>query len=134
MDILRQIQLLRTEINRHNIRYYVHDDPIISDAEYDILFIKLIKIEQEYPKLRTPNSPTQRVGAEPLSEFDEVKHTNPILSLSNAFDEKEMTRFYERLIGELSIKNLVFTGEPKFDGLAVSIFYKNSIFFLNSKY
>ena len=122
----REAEKLRKIILQHNYQYYVMDDPEISDTEYDILFKKLIKIEQEYPKLRTPNSPTQRVGAEPLSEFDEVKHAIPMLSLANAFDEKEMTRFYERLKGELSINNLVFTGEPKFDGLAVSIVYKNA--------
>ena len=124
--VRREAEKLRKIILQHNYQYYVLDDPEISDSEYDILFKKLIKIEQEYPKLRTPNSPTQRVGAEPLSEFDEVKHTIPMLSLANAFDEKEMTRFYERLKGELSINNLVFTGEPKFDGLAVSIIYKNA--------
>ncbi|HBH11002.1 MAG TPA: DNA ligase [Gammaproteobacteria bacterium] len=124
--VRREAEKLRKIILQHNYQYYVLDDPEISDSEYDILFKKLIKIEQEYPKLRTPNSPTQRVGAEPLSEFDEVKHTIPMLSLANAFDEKEMTRFYERLKGELSINNLVFTGEPKFDGLAVSIVYKNA--------
>ena len=122
----REAEKLRKIILQHNYQYYVMDDPEISDTEYDILFKKLIKIEQEYPKLRTPNSPTQRVGAEPLSEFDEVKHAIPMLSLANAFDEKEMTRFYERLMGELDIKDLVFTGEPKFDGLAVSIFYRNA--------
>ena len=124
--VRREAEKLRKIILQHNYQYYVLDDPEISDSEYDILFKKLIKIEQEYPKLRTPNSPTQRVGAEPLSEFDEVKHTIPMLSLANAFDEKEMTRFYERLKGELSFNNLVFTGEPKFDGLAVSIVYKNA--------
>ena len=124
--VRREAEKLRKIILQHNYQYYVLDDPEISDSEYDILFKKLIKIEQEYPKLRTPNSPTQRVGAEPLSEFDEVKHIIPMLSLANAFDEKEMTRFYERLKGELSINNLVFTGEPKFDGLAVSIVYKNA--------
>ena len=124
--VRREAEKLRKIILQHNYQYYVLDDPEISDSEYDILFKKLIKIEQEYPKLRTPNSPTQRVGAEPLSEFDEVKHTIPMLSLANAFDEKEMTRFYERLKGELTINNLVFTGEPKFDGLAVSIVYKNA--------
>ena len=124
--VRREAEKLRKIILQHNYQYYVLDDPEISDSEYDILFKKLIKIEQEYPKLRTPNSPTQRVGAEPLSEFDEVKHAIPMLSLANAFDEKEMTRFYERLKGELSINNLVFTGEPKFDGLAVSIVYKNA--------
>ena len=124
--VRREAEKLRKIILQHNYQYYVLDDPEISDSEYDILFKKLIKIEQEYPKLKTPSSPTQRVGAEPLSEFDEVKHTIPMLSLANAFDEKEMTRFYERLKGELSFNNLVFTGEPKFDGLAVSIVYKNA--------
>ena len=120
----KEAKKLRKIISEHNYQYYVLDDPEISDADFDRLFNKLIKIEENFPKLITVNSPTQRVGAKPLSEFKEVKHVVPMLSLSNAFDENEMTRFYDRIKAELENKDLVFSGETKFDGLAVSIHYK----------
>ncbi len=120
----KEAKKLRKIISEHNYQYHVLDDPEISDADFDRLFNKLIKIEENYPKLITVNSPTQRVGAKPLSEFKEVKHVVPMLSLSNAFDENEMTRFYDRIKAELENKDLVFSGETKFDGLAVSIHYK----------
>ena len=120
----KEAKKLRKIISEHNYQYHVLDDPEISDADFDRLFNKLIKIEEKFPKLITVNSPTQRVGAKPLSEFKEVKHVVPMLSLSNAFDENEMTRFYDRIKAELENKDLVFSGETKFDGLAVSIHYK----------
>ena len=120
----KEAKKLRKIISEHNYQYHVLDDPEISDADFDRLFNKLIKIEENFPKLITVNSPTQRVGAKPLSEFKEVKHVVPMLSLSNAFDENEMTRFYDRIKAELENKDLVFSGETKFDGLAVSIHYK----------
>ena len=120
----KEAKKLRKIISEHNYQYHVLDDPEISDADFDRLFNKLIKIEENFPKLITVNSPTQRVGAKPLSEFKEVKHVVPMLSLSNAFDENEMTRFYDRIKAELENKDLVFSGESKFDGLAVSIHYK----------
>ncbi len=122
----KEAEKLRKIISQHNYQYYVLDDPEIADHDYDKLFNKLIKIEEEFPKIITPNSPTQRVGAEPISEFKEVKHALPMLSLANAFDKNEMTRFYDRIKGELDDKNLVFSGETKFDGLAVSILYTKS--------
>jgi len=120
----KEAKKLRKIISEHNYQYHVLDDPEISDADFDRLFNKLIKIEEKFPKLITANSPTQRVGAKPLSEFKEVKHVVPMLSLANAFDENEMTRFYDRIKAELENKNLVLSGETKFDGLAVSIHYK----------
>ena len=120
----KEAKKLRKIISEHNYQYHVLDDPEISDADFDRLFNKLINIEEKFPKLITVNSPTQRVGAKPLSEFKEVKHVVPMLSLSNAFDENEMTRFYDRIKAELENKDLVFSGETKFDGLAVSIHYK----------
>ena len=122
----RGAEKLRKIISDHNYQYHVLDDPEITDAEYDKLFNKLIQIEEEFPNLITPNSPTQRVGAKPLSEFKEVKHAVSMLSLANAFDEDEMARFYDRVKGKLEDKDLVFSGETKFDGLAVSILYKKS--------
>ena len=124
---IREVKKLRKIISQHNYQYYVLDDPEISDAEYDRLLKKLIEIEKDFPNIITSNSPTQRVGATPLPEFKEVEHVVPMLSLANAFDKDEMIRFYERIARELNDKNLSFSGETKLDGLAVSIFYKNSI-------
>ena len=93
MDILRQIQLIRTKINRHNIRYYVHDDPIISDAEYDELMRELTALEKNHPDLITHDSPTQRVGAKPLMEFQSIAHQIPMLSLANAMNIDELSEF-----------------------------------------
>jgi DNA ligase (NAD+) len=123
----REVKKLHKIISQHNYQYYVLDDPEISDTEYDKLLKKLIEIEKDFPVLITSNSPTQRVGATPLAEFKEVEHVVPMLSLANAFDKDEMIRFYERIARELNDKNLSFSGETKLDGLAVSIFYKNSI-------
>ncbi len=82
---------LRREIDGHNHRYYVLDDPIISDPEYDDLLRELIQLEQEHPELRRPDSPTQRVGAKPLARFGQVRHLQPMLSLANARDADELT-------------------------------------------
>ena len=87
MDILRQIQLLRDEINQHNTHYYVQDNPVVADIEYDQLMRKLEKLERENPKFITPDSPTQRIGAAPLSEFQSLAHRLPMLSLANAMNE-----------------------------------------------
>ena len=87
--IKRRVEKLREEIEYHNYRYYVLDQPEITDAEYDLLMRELEKLEDQYPELQTPNSPTQRVGARPLEVFEIVRHTIPMLSLSNAFEETE---------------------------------------------
>jgi DNA ligase (NAD+) len=86
----KRIEKLREEINFHNYRYYVLDDPAVSDAEYDRLMRELESLEGQFPRLVTPTSPTQRVGAPPLEKFETVRHTLPMLSLANAFDEKEV--------------------------------------------
>ena len=120
MDILRQIQHLRTKINRHNIRYYVHDDPIISDSEYDELMMELLRLEKENPKLITSDSPTQRVGAKPLEEFQSITHKIPMLSLANAMNEQELISFNNQIMRLLNIEeDIEYVAEPKLDGLAV---------------
>ncbi|SVC36268.1 uncharacterized protein METZ01_LOCUS289122, partial [marine metagenome] len=107
-------------INNHNYRYYVLDDPHISDSEYDDFLRQLDTLEKENPKLITPDSPTQRVGAEPLSEFKTLTHTVPMLSLANAKNKDELIDFDERVIKSLEEKgNLEYMGEPKLDGLGV---------------
>ena len=129
MDIHRHIQQLREDINRHNIRYYVHDDPVVSDAEYDVLLRELESLEQEHPNLITADSPTQRVGAAPLSEFQPLTHRLPMLSLANAMNEDELIEFDTQVKKGLGAENEVeYIAEPKLDGLAVELVYENGSF------
>ena len=129
MDIFRQIQLLRTEINRHNIRYYVYDDPIISDAEYDDLMQDLDQLEKDHPELIIPGSPTQRVGAKPLEAFQSIAHRIPMLSLANAMNSDELREFDAQVKKGLgSEEDVEYVAEPKLDGLAVELVYENGEF------
>jgi len=123
----KRADTLRQTINQHNYHYYILDDPKIPDSEYDRLLRELIDIETEFPEFIISNSPTQRVGAAPLSEFKEVKHTFPMLSLANAFNEEEMQAFNKRIKDKLNIDSVIFSGETKLDGLAVSIRYENAL-------
>lgn len=124
----QQIEKLREKINEHNHRYYVLDDPNISDAEYDQLLQKLKKLEEEHPELITSDSPTQRVGAKPLKEFGEVQHTIPMLSLENAFTDEDVIAFDKRIQDRLGTSTPIeYACEPKLDGLAVSIRYENGL-------
>ncbi|SRR5579883_135142 len=126
--IIHQAEKLRDEINEHNYRYYILDDPRISDAEYDQLFQKLKKLEEEYPTLITPDSPTQRVGAKPLKEFAEVTHDVPMLSLENAFSVEDVEAFDQRIHDRLKTDATIeYVCEPKLDGLAVSLRYENGV-------
>ncbi|MEJ2142344.1 MAG: NAD-dependent DNA ligase LigA, partial [Gammaproteobacteria bacterium] len=118
---------LRDDINYHNYRYYVLDDPEIPDSEYDRMLRELQELEAAHPELVTPDSPTQRVGAEPLDAFSEVKHEVPMLSLGNAFDEQEVNDFDRRAREKLGIKNIDYAVEPKLDGLAISLLYVNGM-------
>lgn len=121
-----EIEKLRGEIRQHNYRYYVKDDPTISDREYDRLLKRLKELEEEYPEFRTENSPTQRVGASPADEFESADHRKPMLSLSNAFEEEEITEFRDRLWRKLGReKEITYVAEPKLDGLAVELIYEN---------
>lgn len=123
--IILQVEKLRQDINEHNYRYYVLDDPIISDAEYDEFMQKLKYLEDKYPELITPNSPTQRVGAKPSVGFAEIKHQVPMLSLDNAFSDEELTAFNQRVLDRLERSHEIeYCAEPKLDGLAVSIRYE----------
>ena len=123
----KQIEQLRKEINYHNHRYYVLDDPEISDAQYDQLLTELINLEQLNPELITIDSPTQRVGAEPLPEFGEVKHRAPMLSLNNVFSDEEFQEFNHRLCETLDLDTIDYVAEPKLDGLAISLLYENGV-------
>ncbi|MDY6979531.1 MAG: NAD-dependent DNA ligase LigA [Pseudomonadota bacterium] len=123
--VQKRIDELREQIDYHNYRYYVLDDPEIPDAEYDRLMRELEELEAEHPELITTDSPTQRVGATPLSAFDEVKHELPMLSLGNAFDEDEVQAFDRRARDKLQIESIEYAVEPKLDGLAISLLYEN---------
>ncbi|WP_455197941.1 NAD-dependent DNA ligase LigA, partial [Kaarinaea lacus] len=118
---------LREQINYHNYRYYVLDDPEIPDAEYDRLFRELQDLEKAFPELISADSPTQRVGAEPLPSFGEVKHSVPMLSLGNAFSDDEVKAFFKRITDRLGISDVQFVAEPKLDGLAISLLYQKGI-------
>ena len=120
---------LRTQINRHNHLYHSLAQPEVPDAEFDRLFHRLEQLEQEHPGLVTPDSPTQRVGAEPLESFSQVKHELPMLSLDNAFGEGDMRDFDQRLKNRLEDEaDLTYACEPKIDGVAVSLLYENGRF------
>ncbi len=123
--VQQRIDELREQIDYHNYRYYVLDDPEIPDAEYDRLMRELEELEAEHPDLVTPDSPTQRVGATPLSAFEEVKHELPMLSLGNAFDEDEVQAFDRRAREKLQVDTIEYAVEPKLDGLAISLLYEN---------
>ena len=124
-DIIKELDELREKIRYHNRRYYALDDPEISDAAYDRLFQRLLKLEKEYPDLITPDSPSQRVGAEPRAAFTQVPHRQPMLSLENAFDESGIRDFDARLQRFLGSEDpLEYTVEPKMDGLAVELVYE----------
>jgi DNA ligase (NAD+) len=123
---------LRRTLDRHNHRYYVLDDPEVSDSEYDALLNELRDLEAEHPELRTPDSPTQRVGAEPLDKFEQVPHLQPMLSLANARNEEEMTAWVlrsERYLARQGVEmgDVRFVTEPKVDGLAISLVYEDGV-------
>jgi DNA ligase (NAD+) len=118
-----KIEQLRAEINHHNYRYYVLDDPEVADAEYDGLMRELKRLEAEYPHLLTPDSPTQRVGAAPVAAFGVVEHPRPLLSLGNAFSSEELTAWYNRISKLLDGQKFDFACEHKIDGLAVALTY-----------
>lgn len=126
-DIKNEIETLIKAINEHNYRYYVLDAPVVSDAEYDQLFRQLKELEEQYNYV-LPDSPTQRVGAAPLDKFDKVKHTEPMLSLDNAFSHDEVREFDQRAKRFLkSDADFEYTVEPKYDGLAMELTYKNGL-------
>ena len=125
----QEIAELRQEIGRHNHRYHVLDDPLISDAEYDRLFRRLLDLEKAHPELATPDSPTQKVGAAPLERFATVQHSLPMLSLNNAMAPEELEEFEERIRRFLKISdNIEYAVEPKIDGLAVELVYVDGKF------
>jgi DNA ligase (NAD+) len=126
-SIRERIDELRLAINLHNSHYHQYDSPQVSDAEYDRLFRELQELEQAYPAFRTPDSPTQRMGAEPLKGFDPVSHEVPMLSLDNALSDDELIAFDKRLRERLDTERIEYLAEPKLDGLAISLVYEHAI-------
>jgi len=122
-----RIDRLRADIERHDYQYYVLDAPTVPDAEYDRLMRELQKLEQQFPDLVTAESPTQRVGGQPLEGFDEVRHATPMLSLANAFSEQEIAQFHERVIRGLEVEHVDYVAEPKLDGVAISLRYESGL-------
>ncbi|MFH1942046.1 MAG: NAD-dependent DNA ligase LigA [bacterium] len=126
-DFGEQIESLRREIREHDYRYYVLNDPTILDFEYDRLMAKLIQLENEHPEFVTSDSPTQRVGGEPTKEFPTVVHEVPMLSLGNTYTQEELYEFEKRLLNFLPDESFEYVTELKFDGIAVSLIYRNSL-------
>jgi len=123
-NVKQSIELLRQSLREHNHRYYVLDDPDIPDSEYDRLFHELQTLENQHPDLITPDSPTQRVGAEPILAFNSVQHKVPMLSLGNAFSDDDILEFDRRIRESLDLDTISYVAEPKLDGLAVSLRYE----------
>ena len=133
IEVSRQCSELRRKLRHHNHRYYVLDDPEVSDADYDRLFRRLSRLEAEYPQLQDPLSPTQKVGAPPLSEFAPVRHRVPMLSLANVVNREEIQEFQDRLQRFLDTDEpIVYVAEPKIDGVAVELVYENGRFVTGS--
>lgn len=126
-DIVKRVEELRSEINRHNYKYYVMDNPEITDEQYDLLMAELQKLEHSYPALVTPDSPTQRVGGEIQRGFRAVPHKIPMLSLGNAFGEGDLREFDRRVKNNLPGEEIEYVVELKIDGLAISLWYENGI-------
>jgi len=123
--VRQEAENLKKEIEYHNYRYYVLASPIITDEEYDKLMKKLIELEEKYPELRTPDSPTQRVGGQPLSGFESVEHSEPMLSLDNTYNEAEILNFHERV--KKNVGETEYVAELKIDGVSIALRYENGI-------
>ena len=129
----REVLNLREQLEKHNYHYYVLDNPVISDAEYDRLFRRLLELEKAHPEFASPDSPTQKVGAPPVEKFTTVHHNIPMLSLNNATNQEEMKEFEERIRRFLkSSQPIQYVVEPKIDGVAVELVYENGHFTVGS--
>src|SRR5215467_5134219 len=123
-EVEKNIAQLREKIRKHDRLYYQDTAPIISDREYDRLYKELIDLESQFPNLRTPDSPTQRVGGKPLLAFSQIQHRAPMLSLDNTYSEEEVVNFYKRITRLLPNEKIPVVIEPKVDGVAVSVMYE----------
>jgi DNA ligase (NAD+) len=123
---IKKLEKLKEEINYHNHKYYVENNPIISDFDYDNLLKKLEKIESEFPDLITPDSPSQRIGDEPLDHFETINHLTPMLSLANTYNDDELRDFDKRI--KKKFDEISYVIEPKIDGIGVALVYENGYF------
>lgn len=123
--IKTEIEELRKKINQHSYAYYVMDNPTVSDYEYDLLFRRLLELEEKYPQFITAQSPTQRIGAIPSNSFEKITHPTPMLSLANAFSNNELILFDQRVKNILQIDTVQYVVEHKIDGLAINLIYEN---------
>src|SRR5450631_1974004 len=123
-EAARRVAALRQEIKEHNRRYYEEAAPTISDRDYDRLYRQLADLEERFPQFATLESPTRRVGGEPLKAFSQVTHRVPMLSLDNTYSEEEVRAFYRRIEKLLPNEKIPVVVEPKVDGVAVSILYE----------
>jgi DNA ligase (NAD+) len=119
----KRIAELRKLINHHSYQYYVLDNPEIADAEYDVLIRELKQLEDQYPQFITPDSPTQRVGAAPVTAFGVVEHPTPLLSLADVINYEELSTWYGRILKLVGEQKPVFACEHKIDGLAIALTY-----------
>ncbi len=126
-DATTRIRQLTDLINRHNVLYYAEATPEISDQEYDRLYAELVGLEKAFPDLAAPDSPTQRVGGEPLSQFRTLPHAIPMMSLDNTYNEEELRKFDERVRKTLGPNPVTYSVEPKIDGVSISIRYEDGI-------
>lgn len=129
MDLQQQVEALRAKIRDYDYHYYVLDNPLVPDIEYDRLFRELQQLEESHPELLSADSPTQRVGGRPQEAFSTVKHLQPMLSLANVFSEEELAAFMKRVADKLQVsaETLLFACEPKLDGLAVNLTYEQGV-------
>ncbi len=127
-QMLGKVEQLRDQIRRHDYLYYIEARPEISDRDYDLLLDELRQLEQQYPPLVTPDSPTQRVGGAPLADFKPVRHSVPMLSIDNTYSEQDLLDFDERVRNSLGVKGVTYVLEPKVDGVAVSLRYEKGVF------
>lgn len=127
-QVQERIEKLRDEIRRHDHLYYVKASPEISDRDYDLLLDELRQLEQQYPQMAAPDSPTQRVGGEPLAGFEHTRHSVPMLSIDNTYKEEELLAFDERVRSGLGVTSVTYVLEPKVDGVAVSLCYEKGVF------
>lgn len=125
-SIRAKIESLREKISEHNFRYYVHDSPMISDADYDELFKRLLALENAHPEYQDPSSPTQKIGGLALEKFAKHRHREPMLGLQNVYNMEEMRAFYDRWVNAVG-PHFQIMGEPKFDGLAIELIYERGL-------
>ncbi len=126
-EVEKEAEYLQRELTRHSYRYHVLDDPEISDGEYDRMMARLLVIEEKYPYLSRPDSPTKRVGGPPLESFASARHSIPMLSLDNAFTDSDILDFHNRIAKALKTDEIFYTVEPKLDGLAIELRYEKGL-------